>query len=150
MPQNFLDTKIIYEDNQIKTKVHWNERELPVHWTSKIPKRSKPNAINSDLNRAAQIASTFTEEIPTIKQKFLSADYPPRFINSCSKQFNEKCNGNTQDYYIIPLDFFDVPKPLVLAEIPFHQNISWIYQQFIRSKNKMDYKENRTTFQTKK
>ena len=41
MPQKFLDTKIIYEDNQIKTKVHRNERKLPVHWTSKIPKRYK-------------------------------------------------------------------------------------------------------------
>ena len=69
MPQKFLDTKIIYEDNQIKTKVHRNERKLPVHWTLKIPKRYKRNAINADLNRAAQIASTFTEEIPTIKQK---------------------------------------------------------------------------------
>ena len=118
MPQNFLDTKIIYEDNQTKTKVHRNESKLLAHWTSKIPKRYKRNAINADLNRAARIASTFTEEIPTIKQKFLSADYPPRFINSCSNQFNEKCNGNTQDYYIIPLDFFDVPK------FRFHQNIS--------------------------
>ena len=119
MPQKFLDTKIIYEDNQIKTKVHRNERKLPVHWTSKIPKRYKRNAINADLNRAARIASTFTEEIPTIKQKFLSADYPPRFVNSVIKQFNEKCNGNTQDDYIIPSDFFDIPKPLVLAEIPY-------------------------------
>ena len=68
MPQKFLDTKIIYEDNQIKTKIHRNERKLPVHWTSKIPKRYNRNAINADLNRAARIASTFTEEIPTIKQ----------------------------------------------------------------------------------
>ena len=53
MLQKFLDTKIIYEDNQIKTKVHRNERKLPVHWTSKIPKRYKRNAINADLNRTA-------------------------------------------------------------------------------------------------
>ena len=39
MPQKFLDTEIIYEKNQIKTKVHRNERKLPVHWTSNIPKR---------------------------------------------------------------------------------------------------------------
>ena len=75
------------------------------------------NAINADLNRAARIASTFTEEVPTIKQKFLNADYPSTFVNSVIKQFNEKCNGNTQDDYIIPPDFFDIPKPLVLAEI---------------------------------
>ena len=33
MPQKFLDSKIIYEDNQIKTKVHRNERKLPMHCT---------------------------------------------------------------------------------------------------------------------
>ena len=93
----FLDTKIIYEDNQIKTKAHRNERKFPVHWTSKILKRYKRKGINADLNRAARIASTFTEEIPKIKQKFLSAHYPPRFVKSIIKQFNEKCNGNTQD-----------------------------------------------------
>ena len=31
MPQKFLNTKIFYEDNKIKTKVQRNERELPVH-----------------------------------------------------------------------------------------------------------------------
>ena len=67
MPQKFLDRKIIYDDNQIKTKVHRNERKLPVHWISKIPKCYKRNAINADLNKAAQIASTFSDEIPTIK-----------------------------------------------------------------------------------
>ena len=54
MPQKFLDTKIIYEDNQIKTKVHRNERKLPVHWTSKIPKRYKQNAINAYLNSSTK------------------------------------------------------------------------------------------------
>ena len=55
----------------------------------------------------------------TIKKKFLCADYPPRFLNKVIKQFNEKGNGNTQDDYIIPPDLFDIPKPLVLAEIPY-------------------------------
>ena len=57
MPQRF----------QFKTKVHRNERKLPVHWTSKIPKRYTQNAISADLNTAGRIGSTFTEEIPTIK-----------------------------------------------------------------------------------
>ena len=59
MPQKFFHTKVIYEDNQIKTKLHRNERKLPVNWTSKIQKRYKGNAINADLNRAVRIASTF-------------------------------------------------------------------------------------------
>ena len=53
MLQKFLNTKTNYEDNQIKTKVHRNERKLPVHRALKIPKRYKRNAINADLNRAA-------------------------------------------------------------------------------------------------
>ena len=132
MPQKFLDTKIIYEDNQIKTKVHRNERKLLVHWTLKIPKRYKQNAINADLNRAARIASTFTDEISRITQKFLSADYPPRFVNSVIKQFNEKYNGNTQDDYIILPDFFDVPKPLVLAEILYCPRNETLSKLFIK------------------
>ena len=48
MPQKFLDTNVIYEDNQIKTKVHRNERKVPVHWTRKIPKCYKGNAINAE------------------------------------------------------------------------------------------------------
>ena len=79
-----------------------------------MPQRYKQNAISPDLNEAARIASTLTEEIPTIKPKFLNADHSPRFVNSVIKQFNEKCNGNTQDDYIISPDFFDIPKPLVL------------------------------------
>ena len=85
----------------------------------RIPKRYKRNAINAGLNRVAEIASTFTEEIPTIKRKFLNADFPPRFVNRVIKQFNEKCNDNNQDDYIMPRDLFDIPKPLVLAEIPY-------------------------------
>ena len=135
MPQNILDTKIIYVDNQIKTKVYRNEGKLPVHWTWKISKRYKQNAISADLNRAARIASTFTEEIQTIKKNFLGADYPPRFLSSSMKtvkQFNGKCNGNTQDDYIILSDLFDVPKPLVLGEIPYCPRNETLSKHFIK------------------
>ena len=113
MPQKFLDTKIIYENNQIKTKLHRNESKLPVHWTSKIPKRYKRNAIYADLNRAVRTASTFAEDIPILKRKFLNADYPPRFV----KQSNEKCSCYTQDNYTVPPNFTDIPKPLFLASL---------------------------------
>ena len=132
MPQKFRDTKIIYEDNQIKIKVHRNERKLPVHWTSKIPKYYKRNAINADLNRAERIGCTFTEEILTVKRIFLNADYPTRFVNSIIRQFNEKCNGDTQDDHIIPPDFFDIPKPLVLAEILYHPRNETLSKCFMK------------------
>ena len=94
-----------------------NDRKLLVHWSSKLPKRYKRNAIISDLNRATRIASFQADEIPKIKQKFLNADYPYRFINSDINNSQEKLDG-TGDY-IIPPGFFDIPKKVVLVDIPY-------------------------------
>ena len=116
-PEVFLDTKIVYSNDVITTEVKRNERKLPVHWSSKLPKRYKRNAIISDLNRATRIASSPADEIPKIKQKFLNADYPYRFINSVINNFQEKSEG-TDDYIILP-GFFDVPKKVVLVDIPY-------------------------------
>ena len=52
-----------------------------------------------------------------IKQKFLNADYPYRFINSVINNFQEKSEG-TDDYIILP-GFFDVPKKVALVDIPY-------------------------------
>ena len=60
MPQKFLDTKIIYEDNQVKTKIHRDGRKLPAHWTLKIPKH-KRNAIITDLNRAVLLLRRYQQ-----------------------------------------------------------------------------------------
>ena len=72
----FLETKIVYSNDVITTEVKRNDRKLPVHWSSKVPKWYKRNAIISDLNRATRIASFPADEIPKIKQKFLNADNP--------------------------------------------------------------------------
>ena len=48
------------------------------------------------------------------------------------KKFNEKCNSNTQDDYIIPPDFFDVPKPLVLAEILYCPRNETLSKRFVK------------------
>ena len=77
-PEIFLDTKIVFSNDVITTEVKRNERKLPVHWSSKVPKQYKRNAIISDLNRATRITSFPGDEIPKIKQKFLNADYPYR------------------------------------------------------------------------
>ena len=116
-PEVFLDTKIVYSNDVITTEVKRNERKLPVHWSSKLPKRYKRNAIISDLNRATRIASFPADEIPKIKQKFLNADYPYRFINGVVNNFQEKSDGT--DDYIIPPGFFDIPKKVVLVDIPY-------------------------------
>ena len=87
--KKFLDIKLFYENNTIKTKVYHNKRMLPVHWSSPISKQYKRNAITNDLNRTADIASVPGNEIPQIKCKLLNADYPRRFINSVIKQFSQ-------------------------------------------------------------
>ena len=87
--KKFLDIKLFYENNTIKTKVYHNKRMLPVHWSSPISKQYKRNAITNDVNRTADIASVPGNEIPQIKCKLLNADYPHRFINSVIKQFSQ-------------------------------------------------------------
>ena len=74
MPQKFLNTKVIYKNNQIKAKADRNERKLSVHWTLKIPKRYKENTINAALNRAARVL--LLRRNRQLKKDFLNADYP--------------------------------------------------------------------------
>ena len=69
------------------------------------------------MNRATHIASFPADEIPNIKQKFLKADYPHRSINSVINNFQE--TSERTDDYIIPPAFFDVPKKVVLVDIPY-------------------------------
>ena len=99
-PEIFLDEKIVYINDVITTEVKRNERKLPDHWSSKVPKPYKRNAIISDLNRATHIASFAVDEIPEIKQKFLNAYYPHRCINSVINKFQRK--SDKTDDYIIP------------------------------------------------
>ena len=49
--------------------------------------------------------------------KFLNADYPHKFINSIINNFQEK--SEETDDNIIPPGFFDVPKKVVLVDIPY-------------------------------
>ena len=66
-PEIFLDKKILYSNYVITTEVKHNKRNLPVHSSSKVPKRYKRNAIVSDLNRAIYIANFQADEMPKIK-----------------------------------------------------------------------------------
>ena len=111
-----LDTKMIYEKNSITTKVYRDKRRLPVYWSSQIPKRYNRNAITSDLNAATRMVSVPGNEIPEIKRKFLNIDYPLRFINSVIKQFSQK--SSEMDDFIVPSNWFEIPKKIVFLEIP--------------------------------
>ena len=87
-PDKFLDTEIIQKNSIVTTEVNQKNTKLPVHWTSRIPKRYKRKSIISDLNRALRISRSLKDEIPNTRQKFLNADYPLQCFNSVVKQLN--------------------------------------------------------------
>ena len=86
---------------------------------SNIPKRYKRNAINGDLHRAMRIATDFDYEIVQIKEKFLAANFPPRFINRVCNDFLNKDNNHENIDCIKPPGFFVVKPPVILIEIPY-------------------------------
>ena len=69
----------------IETRVHNKKTKLTTLWTSNIPKRHKWNTIKAELYRAKRISLNFTTEVTLIRNKFKSAGYPMRFVNSVVK-----------------------------------------------------------------
>ena len=63
---------------------------MPVHWTSKVPKRYTMNAVNGELNRSYQISMNFDYEKETIREKYHSAGFPTKFIDNVIHQFPKK------------------------------------------------------------
>ena len=57
-----------------------------------------------------RISSNFDEEILLIKEKFMKADYPLRFINSVINKFRKgkECEDES---FIIPPSLFEITKP---------------------------------------
>ena len=88
-PSKFLDTKLTNINGTYKFNVYRKNTKLPSPWTSKTAKRCKRNTVNGDLYRSKSISSNFDEEIPLIKEKFMKADYPLRFINSVVNEFQK-------------------------------------------------------------
>lgn len=120
-PERFLDTKIINTNNRITTAVFRKETKFTPHWSSRVPKRYKRNAINGDLSRAKRISSNFDHETKIIRQKFLKAEYPSAFINSVLRDFHNKQKNTRvdEDEYIIPPDLFEIPKKTIMFEFPY-------------------------------
>ena len=88
--------------------------------TTKTPKRYKRNTVNDNLHRSKRILSNFDEEIPLIKEKFVKADYPLRFINSVVNEF-QKCKEYGEEIFIIPPNLFGITKPFIFVEIHYFQ-----------------------------
>ena len=49
-PSKFLDSNIKIVNGKVETSVYRKPNKMPVHWTSKVPKRYKRNLINDDLS----------------------------------------------------------------------------------------------------
>ena len=102
----------------IETWVHRKKTKLPTPWTCNIPKRYKQNAIETELYQAKCISSNFTNEVTLIRNKFKSAGYPMRFVNSVIHKLTT-AETNEDIEFIIPTWFFEVKKKIVLVEILF-------------------------------
>ena len=63
---------------------------MPVHWTSKVPKRYKRNTINGDLNRSHQISMNFDHEKEIIREKYHLACFPTRFVDNVIHQLHQR------------------------------------------------------------
>ena len=61
-PKKFPDTRLLLENDIIKTEFYRKDNKFPVDWKSQIPKRYKRNAINGDLYRSWRASSNFYHE----------------------------------------------------------------------------------------
>ena len=112
-PSKFLDTKIHRDNNEIKCFAYHKEMKLPFHWTSAVPKHYKKNVIIGDLHRVNNLSSNFEQEIGIIRNKYIKAGYPFRFINSVIDGFNQE-----KEDPLIPTSLFEERKE-VSFQIPF-------------------------------
>ena len=92
---------------------------LVVPWASNIPKRYKRNSINTDLYCAKRVALNLDNELIITKNKFLAAVYSHKFTNSVINTFIEKKKIKKEEKYLIPQNFLEIPKPVIVIEIPF-------------------------------
>ena len=120
-PSKFLDTDIsLIANSPCLTRVYRKPNKFPVHWSSQVPIRYKRNAIRGDLYRSSRISSCFEEEIKKIKEKYVLADFPERFINSVIRNFTTPNNEqNCDDVPLIPPYFFEPPVPFILVDVPY-------------------------------
>ena len=109
---------------------------MPVHWTSKFPKRYESNAINGDLNRSYQISMNFDHEKEIIREKYHLAGFPTRFVDKVIHQFHQKLIGKQAEYELIIPDFlFAEPKKFILVEIPYCLSNENTVKRFLKNCN---------------
>ena len=83
----FLDAYLYSKNGIYVTKVYRKETQIPVHWSSQIPRDIKKNIIKVDLHHAKKISDNFKEDFKFIRNKFLKACFLLTFNNSVIKDF---------------------------------------------------------------
>ena len=130
-----LETLAETVDKSLKpdmTSVHRSDKKLPVHWSSRIPKRYKRNAVNANLHRAKNISFDLNDEIRTIKEKFTKAGFPVKFTDSVIRQFNDKFSDNKDDDEpLIPPYFLEEPKKFISIVLPYCERNESVSKNFI-------------------
>ena len=123
-------------------EVHVKENNIPVFWSSKVPKRYKRNAINGDLHRASKIASNFESEVTRIRVKYKKVGFPERFVEAVIRDFRKVPTVNEEER-IVPEWLFE-QKSDFYVRLPFCPKNEEISQMFLQ---KLDhYTENRYNF----
>ena len=119
-PSKFLDFNIEIVNGKVETSIYRKPNKILVHWTSKVPKRYKRNAVNGDLNRSYQISLNFDHEKEIIREKYDLPGFPTRFVDNVIHQFRQKLIDKQAEYELIIPDFlFAEPKKFILVEISY-------------------------------
>ena len=131
-PEEFLDTKICYNNGSIATKVHRWVTKLAPHWSLSIPKIYKWNGDHRDLCRVERISSDFNNEMMLIRQKFDKCN-PSPFTNSVIRDYEHKQNKIQQQEgeYIRPPNFFEIAKESMSMEFPYCPQNEFVAKQFL-------------------
>lgn len=73
--------------------------------------------MNTELQHAKKIASTYNKEFLLVQRKFITANYPIMFIERVIIVFKQKDSNVDMKEYIIPPYLFEVQKLVILFEI---------------------------------
>ncbi len=72
----------------------------------------------------------FTDEKQEIRNKFINAGFPPRFIESVIEQYEKKLSN--EDDLIIPEFLFKDPKKFILIELPYCEKNEELSKRFLQ------------------
>ena len=127
-PCKFLDTKIINNKGNITTEDFRKISKLPVHWSSRVPKLYKRNAVIGDLHRSKRISSNLKWRLKQLDENFEMLITHQFLKNNINQFFTPKNNDSS----IILPDLFEKSKPFILVEIKYREEKENASKYFIK------------------